>query len=77
MNFDGKSFGPKNLLITQDKIDQSCTLCAKLRFCRSLLKMPNPARLLVPLPGQVWLQSPLMRAVGTGGFWSMQSQSFE
>jgi len=29
--------------------------------------MPNPAHALVPLPGQVWLQSPLMRAVGTIG----------
>jgi len=29
--------------------------------------MPNPAHPLVPLPGQVWLQSPLMQAAGTGG----------
>jgi len=31
--------------------------------------MPFPEHpLIVPLPGQVWLQSPLMRAVGAGGF---------
>jgi len=30
--------------------------------------MPNPAHLLVPLPGQVWLKSPPMQAVGTRWF---------
>jgi len=70
-------FGHTNLLITQDKIGQSCALFPKTRVCQSVLKMPNPAHPLVPLPAQVWLQSPLMRAVGTRGFWSMHSQSFE
>jgi len=53
--------------MTQDKIGQSCILFSKPRACQSLLKMPNPARPLVPLRGQVWLQSPLMRVVGTRG----------
>jgi len=39
--------------------------------------MANPAHPFVPLPGQFWLQSPLMRAVGARGFWYMHSQSFE
>jgi len=69
--------GHKNLLITQDKIGQSCALFSKPRICQSLFKMRNPAHPLVPLPGQVWLQSPLMQAVGTRGFWSMRSQSFK
>jgi len=31
--------------------------------------MPNPAYpLIVPFPGQVWLQSPLIRAAGARGF---------
>jgi len=60
MNFNDKSFGPKNHLITQDKTGQSCTLFSKTRVCQSLLKMPNPGRPLIPLPSQVWLQSPLM-----------------
>jgi len=37
---------------------------------------PQPCP-LVPLPGEVWLQLPLMQAVGTRGFWSMHAQSFE
>jgi len=47
------------------------------RVCQSLMKMPNPAHPLVPLPSQVRLQSPLrlMRGI-IGGFWSMHSQSF-
>jgi len=54
MNFDDKSFGHKNLLITQDKIGQSCTLFSKPQVCQSLLKMPNPTHpRIVPLPGQV------------------------
>jgi len=57
--------GTKNLPITQDKIGQSCNLFSTLRVCQRFLKMLNPAHALVSLPGQVWLQSPLMRAVGT------------
>jgi len=63
--------------MTQDNIGQSYTLFSKPRVCQSLLKMPNPAHWLFPLHGQVWLQSPLMRAAGTRGFWNMHSQSFE
>jgi len=33
--------------------------------CQGLLKIPNPAHTLVPLLGHDWLQSPLMRAIGT------------
>jgi len=77
VNFNDKFSGHKNLLITQDEIGQSCKLFFKPRVCQSLLKMPNPARPLVPLPSQVWLQSPLMRGVGTRGFWNMHSHSFE
>jgi len=69
-------FGHKSLLITPDNTGQSCSMFSKPRVCPSLLKMPNPAYPLVPLPGQVWLQSPLMQAVGTRDFWNMRSQSF-
>jgi len=55
-------------MITQDKIGQNCTLFSKPRVCQSLLKMPNPAYTLIPLLGQVWLQSPLMQAIGIKGF---------
>jgi len=41
-------FGHKNLLITQGKIGQNCTLFSKPRVCQSLLNMPNPAQ---PLAG--------------------------
>jgi len=34
MNFNDKSFGPKSLLTTQDKIGQSCILFFKPRFVR-------------------------------------------
>jgi len=74
--------------MTHDKSGQSCTLFSKPRVCQSLFKMPNPARQslfkmpnpappLFPLPGQVWLQLPLMRAVGTRGLSSMHSLSFQ
>jgi len=69
--------GHKKLVTTQDKIGQSCTLFSKARVCQSLLKMPNAVYPLVFLSHQVWFQSPLIRAVGTWGFWSMHSQSFE
>jgi len=57
MNFNHRIFGHKHLLITQDKIGQSCTLFSKPRVYQGLLKIPNPAHT------QVWLQSPLMQAV--------------
>jgi len=46
-------YGPKNLLITQDKIGQGCALFSKALVCQSLLKTPNPAYPLVPLSRQV------------------------
>jgi len=52
-------FGHKNLLTTQDKIGQICTLLSKPLVCQSLSRTPNPTHSLVPLPGQVWLQSSL------------------
>jgi len=70
-------FGHKHFLITQDKMGQSYPWFSKPRVCQSLSTMPNSANPLVPLPGHVWLQSPLMRAVGTRGFWSMHSQIFK
>jgi len=42
-------YGPKNLLMTQRKIIQSCTLFSKARVCQSLLKTPSAAHQLVPL----------------------------
>jgi len=53
--------------MTQDKIGHSCTLFSKPRVWQSILKMPNPEHHFVPFPGQVWLHSSLMRAVGTRG----------
>jgi len=71
------NFGHNNLLITQDKIGQSCTLFSKPQVCQSLLKMRNPAHSLATLPGKVWLQSPLMWAAGAGGFLELHSHNFE
>jgi len=68
-------FGHKHFLTTQAKIGLSCPLFSKPRVCQSLSNMPNPAHSFVPL--LVWLQPPLMRAVGTRSFWNMHSQSFE
>ena len=42
----------------------------------SLGHQGSESDILPPTP-QPWLQSPLMRAVKTRGFWSMHSQSFE
>jgi len=58
------NFWAQNLLITQDKLDKNCALFSKPRVCQSFLKMPNPAHPLIPLPGQVWWQSPLVRTAG-------------
>jgi len=54
MNFNSIIFGHKDLLITQDKIGRSCMFVPGPRVCQRVLKMPNPAHLLVLLPGQVW-----------------------
>jgi len=50
MNFNDKFFGHKNFLITQDKFGQCCALVSKARVSQRLVKVPNPAHPLVPLP---------------------------
>jgi len=48
MNFNDRNFGHKNLLVTQDKIGQSCTLFSKARVSQSLLMMVNAMHHLFP-----------------------------
>jgi len=58
-------YGHKNLLITEHKVGQSCTLFSKARVWQNFFKIPNAAFLHVPLSLKVWSQSPLVRAVGS------------
>ena len=56
MNLIAEFCGHKNLLITQHKNSQSCTLFSKARVCKSSLKIPNAAYPFLPLSCQAWLQ---------------------
>jgi len=51
-------------------------LFSKARVCQNLLKIRNAAYPLVPLSGQAWSQSTLMRGLGRSGACTPRVLSF-